>query len=134
MRGFGDLEALIMDRLWNAASARTVRDVQAELTSERRLAYTTVMTVMDKLHRKGWLSRYQVGRAYAYQPVMSRERYTAELMGEALASSSDRSATLSAFVDGLDPVDAQELRAVLERYPPARGYRSPPEQPSQRPS
>ena len=117
MRGFGDLEAVIMERMWAADGARTVRDVHTDLTADRPLAYTTVMTVMDKLHRKGWLTREPAGRAYAYTPTVTRERYTADLMGEALAASSDRSATLVAFLDQLDPAEADQLRTALDEHP-----------------
>ena len=113
MRGFGELEATVMERLWAADGPRTVRQVHTELARARPLAYTTVMTVMDKLHRKGWLNRELAGRAYAYTPSVTKERYTADLMGEALAASSDRSATLVAFLDQLDPDEAKALRAAL---------------------
>lgn len=124
MRGFGDLEATIMERLWAAAEPLTVRQVHTELAEQRTLAYTTVMTVMDKLHRKGWLDREPLGRAYLYRPVLSREQYTADLMGEALSASSDRTATLLAFVDHLAPAEAAQLRLALEELPepsPPRG-------------
>ena len=49
----------------------SVRDVLDELRGERTLAYTTVMTVIDNLHRKGWLTRHQEGRAYLYRPAAS---------------------------------------------------------------
>lgn len=117
MRGFGDLEATIMERMWAATEPLTVRQVHTDLTGQRPLAYTTVMTVMDKLHRKGWLDREPVGRAYAYAPVVSREQYTADLMGEALSASSDRSATLVAFVEHLGPAEAAELRTALAALP-----------------
>jgi len=115
VRGFGELEAAIMARLWAAEGSRTVREIHTELADERSLAYTTVMTVMDKLHRKGWLTREAAGRAYSYTPAVTRERYTADLMGEALAASSDRSATLVAFLDQLDPTEAAALRSALEQ-------------------
>lgn len=114
MRGFGDLEAPIMEMLWASAEPTTVREVHTELTQQRPLAYTTVMTVMDKLHRKGWLLREPDGRAYRYHPAISRERYTADLMGEALSSSSDRSATLVAFLEQLDEAEAAELRSAFD--------------------
>src|SRR5213078_4582793 len=101
-----------MERMWAAAAPRTVRQIHTELSADRSLAYTTVMTVMDKLHRKGWLIRDEDGRAYAYLPRLSREQYTADLMGEALAASSDRSATLVAFLDQLEPDEAETLRAA----------------------
>ena len=115
MRGFGDLEAAIMERLWAADAAMTVRQVHTDLHDERSLAYTPVMTVMDKLHRKGWLLREPVGRAYEYRPAISREQYTADLMGEALSASSDRSATLVAFLEQLEPTEASELRHAFDR-------------------
>lgn len=118
MRDFGELEARIMECMWAAAGPRTVRDVHTELAIERTLAYTTVMTVMDKLHRKGWLEREPVGRAYAYRPRQSKERYTADLMTEALAASSDRGATLVAFLDQLTSAESKSLRAALDRKPP----------------
>lgn len=117
MRGFGELEAVVMARLWAADGARTVREMHTELAPDRALAYTTVMTVMDKLHRKGWLTREPAGRAYAYTPRVTREQYTADLMGEALAASSDRSATLVAFLEQLEPAEAAALRAALDLAP-----------------
>lgn len=119
MRDFGELEARIMERMWAADGLRTVRDVHTELAAERTLAYTTVMTVMDKLHRKGWLDREPVGRAYAYWPRQSKERYTADLMNEALAASSDRGATLVAFLDQLTTSESQALREALDQKPVA---------------
>jgi predicted transcriptional regulator len=114
VRGFGELEAQVMDRLWAAEGPCTVREVHTELAETRSLAYTTVLTVMDKLHRKGWLEREPVGRAYAYMPTRTRDQYTADLMGEALQASSDPSATLVAFVEALNPEDAAALRIAFE--------------------
>ena len=120
MRDFGELEARIMESMWASSEPLTVRDVLTELIEERQLAYTTVMTVMDKLHRKGWLDREPVGRAYAYAPRQSKEQYTAELMNEALAASSDRQATLVAFLEQLTPAESATLRNVLAEQPAPR--------------
>lgn len=117
VRNFGQLEARIMQHMWAAGEACTVRQVHTQLAAERTLAYTTVMTVMDKLHRKGWLDRSPVGRAYAYVPRQSKEQYTADLMSEALAESSDRTATLVAFLDQLTAREAGALRAALDEQP-----------------
>ena len=68
---FGDLEQAVMDVLWNSPAALSVRDVQAELAGERALAYTTVMTVMDRLAKKGQLARELDGRAWRYRPSQS---------------------------------------------------------------
>ena len=75
MRGLGDLEASVMDRLWAWEHPATVREVLDDLRRDRDLAYTTVMTVLDNLHRKGWLTRELDGRAYRYRPVASRQEY-----------------------------------------------------------
>lgn len=115
MRGFGDLEAVIMDRLWSRDSSATVRDVLEDLSADRKIAYTTVMTVMDNLYRKGWLTRELDGRAFRYAPTDSREKYSAALMREALADSRDADATLVHFLDGMTEEDSDALRRALRR-------------------
>ena len=85
MRGFGDLEAVIMHRVCEHVSPVTVRELFDELSAERAIAYTTVMSTMDNLHRKGWLDRVKEGKAYRYTATASREEYSARLMREALA-------------------------------------------------
>src|SRR5712692_2766374 len=84
MRRFGDLEAVIMDRLWGQGRPMLVREMVEALRGDRALAYTTVMTVMENLHRKGWLRREREGRAWRYEPTGSRSGYTAALLREAL--------------------------------------------------
>jgi predicted transcriptional regulator len=101
VRGFGDLEAAIMDRIWSAGQPLLVREVQQTLTPER--AYNTVLTVVDILYRKGWLAREKDGRAYRYRAVVSREDYTAGLMREVLAAS------------WIGPDEAEQLREALEQ-------------------
>jgi predicted transcriptional regulator len=113
VRGFGGLEAAIMELIWRRPGPATVRDVHGELAAQRVIAYTTVMTVMDNLHRKGFLNRRLIGRAYAYQPTASQEEYAAGLMRQALAESSDHGATLAHFVAQMTDEETQELRLVL---------------------
>jgi predicted transcriptional regulator len=112
-RPFGELEAAIMDVFWATEQSRLVREVVAELGPERPLAYTTVMTVMDNLHRKGWLTRERDGRAWRYTAALSRDSYTAQAMNDALAGSTDRAGALARFVDQIDPDDAQALSEAL---------------------
>jgi predicted transcriptional regulator len=113
VRSFGDLEAAIMDRLWSAGQPLLVRDVQQALAPQR--AYNTVLTVVDILYRKGWLAREKDGRAYRYRAAVTREDYTAGLMREVLAASSDRGATLRRFAERIGPDEAEQLREALER-------------------
>jgi predicted transcriptional regulator len=117
VRGFGDLEAAVMDRLWSRDDPATVREVLDDLRLVRELAYTTVMTVMDNLHRKGWLSRQLDGRAYRYRPESTRPEYCARLMRHALDGSGDNTGTLLRFVEQMSPADAEALLGALQDRP-----------------
>ena len=125
MRQFGELEAVIMDRLWERGRPALVREIVDDLRPDRPLAYTTVMTVMENLYRKGWLRRHRDGRAWRYEPTGSRSGYTAALMSDALATSADRRTALAHFVLQMSPHDAELLRQALDqaRPPEAGGTR-----------
>ena len=115
VRGFGELEAAIMDRLWNRdpETDTTVREIFDELSIERHIAYTTVMSTMDNLHTKGWLERDRDGRAYRYWPTLNREQHSAQLMREALDGGGRSDLVLSYFIEQIDPEDSDRLRAAL---------------------
>jgi predicted transcriptional regulator len=113
-RPFGDLEASVMDVLWDAGRPLLVRDVVDSLRPDRPLAYTTIMTVLDNLYRKDWLDRARDGRAWRYEPRLGREAYTAMLMREALSVSEDRAGVLARFVNEIDPEDAAALAELLQ--------------------
>ena len=121
MRQFGELEAVIMDRLWERGRPALVREMVDDLRPGRPLAYTTVMTVMENLHRKGWLRRERDGRAWRYEPTGSKSGYTAALMNDALATSTDRRTALAHFVLQMSPHDAALLREALDRARPEPG-------------
>ena len=118
MRRFGELEAVVMERLWEQGRPMLVREMVQDLRGDRPLAYTTVMTVMENLHRKGWLRRERDGRAWRYEPTGSRSGYTAALMNDALATTSDRRTALAHFVLQMSPHDAELLREALDRARP----------------
>lgn len=113
MPQFGDLEAAIMDEMWASDEPLRVRQVLERLAIHRPLAYTTVQTVMDVLHRKGWLDRIKDGRANVYVPTASREDYVAELMQEALVHTDDRPAAVLRLVEGMTRREAAELTRLL---------------------
>jgi predicted transcriptional regulator len=119
MRQFGELEAVIMERLWEWGRPALVREVVDDLARDRSIAYTTVMTVMENLHRKGWLRRQRDGRAWRYEPTGSRSGYTAALMSEALATNPDRRTALAHFVLQMSPHDAALLREALDQAQPS---------------
>jgi len=66
------LELECLKALWNLGEGN-VKDVRLALTDRRNLAYTTVMTVLDRLTRKGGVVRHKVGRSFVYAPVLSRD-------------------------------------------------------------
>jgi predicted transcriptional regulator len=115
VRGFGDLEAVIMQLVWDHGAPVTVRELFDELREERAIAYTTVMSTMYNLHRKGWLGRVKEGKAYRYAATASREEYSARLMSEALADGGNAEAVLTHFVAEMDGGDSELLRAVIRR-------------------
>lgn len=102
-----------MTRVWQWNRPVTVREVLHDLRSEREIAYTTVMTVLDKLYRKGWLRRESAGRAYRYEPVSSRDAYTAALMNDAWATSDNPAAALVHFFGMMSPEQRESLRDAL---------------------
>ena len=115
MRGFGDLEAVIMHRVWERDKPVTVRELFDELSAERTIAYTTVMSTMDNLHRKGWLDRVKEGKAYRYTATASRAEYSARLMREALADGGDVEVVLGHFVEQIGSGESDALRSVLRK-------------------
>ena len=74
MNPLGELETLVMDIAWSHPPL-TVRELCGHMESERERAYTTIMTTMDRLHRKGLLTRAKDGNAWRYRPVMSRSEF-----------------------------------------------------------
>lgn len=120
MRRLGDLEAAVMDRMWSVDGSATVREVCEHLRAGRDIAYTTVMTTMDTLFRKGFLTRERDGRAYRYRCTASRAAYRAQLMQEALGTEGDPEAVLTHFVGQLSDAERSRLHAVLRRIPGER--------------
>ena len=112
MRRLGELEAAVMDVLWSTAGPITVRETLGALDRDPEPAYTTVMTVLDNLHRKGMVTRERAGRAWAYRPTQSREEFDAEAMAAVLESAADRGTTLLRFIGKISPDELARLRAL----------------------
>ncbi|XKF14192.1 BlaI/MecI/CopY family transcriptional regulator [Knoellia locipacati] len=114
-----------MEQLWDLAAQRpegaSVRDVLETLPAERGLAYTTVMTVLDRLSKKGLVTRERDGRAWRYTPAGTRESLTAETMRASLDDVTDRRAALLHFLDGATPEELDDLRAALSEVEQRRG-------------
>ena len=104
-----------MDALWQTEEPLTVRQVSACL-ADRALAHTTVMTVLDRLAKKGFAKRERDGRAWRYRPAASREGYITELMLSALDQTGDRSAALASFARSVSEEEADVLRRALDAF------------------
>lgn len=113
MDRLGALEAEIMDVLWSAPGPMTVRNVLDSRTGPRPLAYTTVMTVMDRLFHKGALTRERDGRSYRYQPAVSRSVFAARMMSDILATTEDKGLALLRFIQAMDAAEYEALREAI---------------------
>ena len=100
-----------MGVLWAADGALTAAQVGARLPGE--LAYTTVLTILSRLHGKGQLARSPYGRGYAYAPVHDEAADTVERMLGLLERGSDRRAVLARFVSRLSDEDERLVQDLL---------------------
>ncbi|MER5522858.1 BlaI/MecI/CopY family transcriptional regulator [Streptomyces argyrophyllae] len=112
-RPLGELEDAVMTRVWKWNRPVTVREVLEDLQRERSIAYTTVMTVLDNLHQKGWVRREAEGRAYRYEAVSTRAAYAAALMNDAWSQSDNPAAALVAFFGMMSEEQRQALRDAV---------------------
>ncbi|MFE6994535.1 BlaI/MecI/CopY family transcriptional regulator [Microbacterium sp. NPDC057659] len=115
MGTLGELERAVMDALWDSSvDSVTAYDVQDVLQGQgRSLAATTLLTVLSRLEKKGFVDSDRSARPHRYRAVASRADHTAELMHEVLGESGDRTAVLARFVGGVSAEDAAVLRSLL---------------------
>lgn len=115
----GELEQAVMDLVWRHSPA-TARDVCDRMTGRWARAYTTIMTTLERLHRKGLLRREKDGAAWRYEPTLSKagfERALAEGLATRILASHGESA-LAAFVDAAAQVDEsllERLQQLIEK-------------------
>ena len=107
----GALEAQVLDVLWDHGPV-TIREVIAHLPSDP--AYTTIATVLTNLDRKHLVSITRQNRSTRYAARMSRHEHAAELMGQVLQASRDRTASILQFVDSMPENDLDLLRDYLQ--------------------
>ena len=111
---FGALELRVLETLWKSDEAQSVRDLQPRFEG---VAYTTLMTTLDRLHRKGVLEREKAGRAFVYRPRYSREVLRSQLANDALRAvfgdrASELASILSFFVESVSREDREALTAL----------------------
>lgn len=126
----GDLERAVMELLWTTGPRRTegvtVREVHDQIGIERGLAYTTLMTVLDRMSKKGLVERERDGRAWRYTAAYSREQLTSEALHHTLGelAGGERRRALLHFLDESSPQEIDELRAALAELESREGVRS----------
>lgn len=109
----GTLERSVMDLLWSADESRTVYELR-DLLPDPAPAPTTLLTVLARLEKKGFVATERSARPHRYRPVASRAEHMAELMHDVLVDSGDRRAVLERFVGGVSADDAATLRRLLD--------------------
>lgn len=125
----GPLEWRVLDALWTRGSPATVRDLQPEFGD---IAYTTLMTTLERLYRKQVLTRSRFGRAFLYEPRESRAafdsgRATQELLAAVERGGPSATPVLSCFVDALgnhDEALLTELEALVRARRAERGQKT----------
>ncbi|WP_256103610.1 BlaI/MecI/CopY family transcriptional regulator [Streptomyces sp. ODS05-4] len=118
-RGQGELETQVLAALRQAAGAHTAGWVQERLGGD--LAYTTVITILTRLHAKGAVSRERVGRSFEWTAVADEAGLAALRMRRVLDGETDREAVLASFVTGLSSDDERLLRDLLAEDPEEGG-------------
>ena len=119
-RAAGELEAAVLAVLQAVGRPLPPGEVRERVGGH--LAYTTVVTILSRLHAKGVLQRRKAGRAYVYAPVADEPGLAARRMARVLDGEADREAVLARFVSGLSGTDEELLRRMLGDPPgPAGG-------------
>jgi len=109
-----------MDALWDAERSLSANDLRDRLAGASRataargtLATTTILTVLSRLEKKGFVTRDRGSRPHVYRATTTRTDHTADLMLEVLGSASDRQAALARFIGTVSPQEAEALRQLL---------------------
>ncbi len=112
MTRLGQLERKVMDILWDASGPPMSGREVADRIPDR--AYTTVLTILERLRRKKLVQRTNDGKVHVFRAVANRESYTASLMLEPLGNAHDRNAVLVRFAETVSPDEAVVLRQALD--------------------
>jgi predicted transcriptional regulator len=108
----GSLEREVMHCLWRSPRPLGAGAIQSQLS--QTLAYTSVATVLTRLHAKGLVSRVAEGRGFVYEPALSESAFVAAQLQNALTAAADSQAVLAQFVGKLSKRDARALRMLLD--------------------
>jgi predicted transcriptional regulator len=122
-RPLGELEAAILMTLWSSSAKLSVREVLGRIKRRPALAYTTVMTVLDRLYSKGLVAREKKGKAFLYWPCMSKESWLGVSAARVLtqADSPPDRAVLMAFLDSAEEADPGLIARLSDLIEQRRG-------------
>lgn len=111
----GELEQAIMNLLWDATETMTANQVRDALAQRQESgpAITTVLTVLGRLHKKGFVIKDDARRPHEFSAATSREEHTVQLLNDVLGSAVDKHAVLARFIGGIEPSDAQKVQQLL---------------------
>ncbi|MGJ6126731.1 BlaI/MecI/CopY family transcriptional regulator [Mycolicibacterium sp. Y3] len=112
LQRLGNLERSVMDHLWDNTEPQTVRQVHDAVCTRRRLAYTTIMTVLQRLATKDLVIQIRDDRAFRYTPLGTRDELVAALMVDALDEVADRRDRQAALIHFIGQVGADEIEAL----------------------
>ena len=113
-RGMGELEREVMSALWDGDDWMTPRQVLERLDLDPPVVYSTVMTILRRLWKKGVVNRQRSGKAFAYRPVKGQGEQTAARMTELLEATDDPEVALTHFLAALDARRRRQLRKLLD--------------------
>lgn len=112
----GKLEREIMELVWLNKEPITVRAVFESVSKQRKIAYTTIMTVMGRLVKKGLLSTKPLGKAYLYQATYSKDRFLAKISSQIIKGliSSYGDLAIAHFTEELEKIPAPKRQELLK--------------------
>lgn len=121
IRNFGVLESEIMAEVWKSDQS-TVRDVFEQLKSKKKIAYTTIMTVMGRLAEKGILSRKKVRNAYVYQPKVTREQIAKGIITDVVDKilAGDSTVLVAHLLGAEGEIDAKQIDKLKKQIKPKK--------------
>ncbi len=117
---FGELEEKVMDILWNKGNA-TVKEVNEQLSKKgEKYAYTTIMTILDRLYKKGILDREKEGKGYRYFPKISKKEFeemvTEKVISDILKANPETAvAAFSGIIEELSEDEIKKLKEMIEK-------------------
>ncbi len=117
IKSISELEQVVMDIVWELKGC-SVRDVVEKLQSTRKLAYTTVATILQRLYDKGMVERKESKQGYTYYPKLSKQSYSKKLAKSLLGNffKSYGDSAIASFAETIDELPEEKRKYFLELF------------------